>query len=154
MKIILRNFNGFFQVDYHTRFVRLLWMVSIPYVTDVMPTLLEFAGVDYPTVFNGRTIEPMTGRSMINLLDGSKESIYSSDEFVGGEMRGGKWMRQGNLKAVMVLKPYGTGVWKLFNVAKDPGEAIDLPEQKQDKLKSLVAAWDQYAKDVGVVLPA
>ena len=30
MKISLRNFNGFFQVDYHTRFVRLLWMLSIP----------------------------------------------------------------------------------------------------------------------------
>lgn len=126
---------------------------SFAYATDVMPTLLEFAGVDYPTVFNGRTIEPMTGRSMIDLLDGSKESIYSSDEFVGGEMGGGKWMRQGDLKAVMIPKPYGTGEWQLFNVAKDPGEAIDLSKQKQDKLKSLVAAWDQYAKEVGVVLP-
>jgi arylsulfatase A-like enzyme len=68
-------------------------------------------------------------------------------------MAGGKWMRQGDFKAVMVPKPYGTGVWQLFNVADDPGEAKDLSEVMPDKLKTLIAAWDRYAKEVGVVLP-
>lgn len=126
---------------------------SFTYVTDVMPTLLDLAGVGYPTVFKGRNIEPMTGRSMIELLDGSKETLYNSDEFVGGEMGGGKWMRQGNLKAVMVPKPYGAGEWQLFDVDEDPGEAADLSKQMPDKLKSLIAAWDQYAEEVGVILP-
>jgi arylsulfatase len=68
-------------------------------------------------------------------------------------MGGGKWMRQGNFKAVMIPKPYGTGVWQLFNVVEDPGEAKDLSKLMPDKLKTLKAAWDRYAKDVGVVLP-
>jgi arylsulfatase len=126
---------------------------SFAYVTDIMPTILELAGADYPTKFQGRTVEPMIGRSMTGLLDESKDSIYEPDEFVGGEMRGGKWMRQGDLKAVMVPKPYGTGKWRLFDVVKDPGEAHDLSREMPDKLKSLIAAWDRYADEVGVVLP-
>jgi len=126
---------------------------SFAYATDVMPTLLEITGVDYPATFEGRNIEPMSGRSMVGLLDGSKEAIYGPNEFVGGEMSSGKWMRQGNMKAVMVPEPYGTGEWRLHNLSKDPGEARDLSKEKPDKLKSLIAAWDRYAEEVGVILP-
>ena len=90
---------------------------------------------------------------MVGLLDGTKKAIYDEKEFVGGEMGGGKWMRQGSFKAVMVPAPYGTGKWRLHNVAKDPGEAKDLSAAMPDKLKTLKAAWHRYAKDVGVVLP-
>ena len=126
---------------------------TFAYVTDVMPTLLRITGVQYPVEFQGRKVEPMRGRSMFRLLDGSKQSIYGPDEFVGGEMRGGKWMRRGDLKAVMVPKPYGTGEWRLHNVAKDPGEANDLSKKMPNELKALIAAWDEYAKEVGVILP-
>jgi arylsulfatase A-like enzyme len=45
------------------------------------------------------------------------------------------------------------GIWQLFNVVEDPGEAKDLSKAMPDKLKTLQAAWDRYAKEVGVVLP-
>jgi arylsulfatase len=124
---------------------------AFAYVTDLMPTILELAGVDYPATFKGRKIEPMRGRSMAPLLDGTKKTIYKDTEFVGGEMNGDKWMRQGDFKAVMVSKPYGTAQWQLFNVVKDPGEAKDLSESMPEKLNELKAAWDRYAKEVGVV---
>ena len=126
---------------------------AFAYVTDVMPTLLEIADVEYSTEFNGRQVEPMRGRSMLGLLEGSENSIYAPDEFVGGEMQGGRWMRRGDLKAVLVPEPYGTGRWRLHDVVNDPGEANDLSEEMPDKLQALVAAWDEYANDVGVVLP-
>jgi arylsulfatase A-like enzyme len=126
---------------------------SFAYVTDVMPTILELAGVEFPAEFQGQKVEPMRGRSMVGLLDGTKEAIYDGTEFVGGEMGGGKWMRQGDFKAVMVPEPYGTGEWRLYDVVKDPGEAKDLSAAMPDKLKTLKAAWDRYAKNVGVVLP-
>jgi arylsulfatase len=98
-------------------------------------------------------VEPMRGRSVAGILDGTKKAIYSEADFVGGEMGGGKWMRQGDFKAVMVPAPFGTGEWRLFNVVKDPGEAKDLSTAMPDKLEILKAAWDRYAKEVGVVLP-
>ncbi len=125
---------------------------AFAYVWDIMPTILEVAGVEYPTEFRGRKIEAARGRSMLGLLDGTKEAIYGEGEFIGGEMLNGKWMRQGDFKAVMVPKPHGTGDWRLFNVVDDPGEAKDLSKEMPDKLETLKAAWDQYATDVGVVL--
>ena len=123
------------------------------YVWDIMPTILDMAGVKYPAKLKGQKIEAMRGRSIIGPLDGAKEAIYGPDEFVGGEMGGGKWMRQGDFKAVMVPEPYGTGEWKLFNVGEDPGEANDLSKKLPEKLQTLKAAWEKYASDVGVVPP-
>ena len=124
---------------------------AFAYVTDIMPTILEITGVDHVTEFEGRKIEPMRGRSMVGLLDGTKETIYGDTEFVGGEMGGDKWMRQGDFKAVQVSVPFGSGEWQLFDVVKDPGESKDLSQSMPEKLEALKTAWDQYAKNVGVV---
>jgi len=88
---------------------------------------------------------------MLGLLTGNKDSVYTDDEFVGGEMLGGKWMRQGPLKAISIPEPDGIGEWQLFNVVGDPGETKDLSHELPDKLEALKAAWEQYATDVGVV---
>jgi arylsulfatase len=126
---------------------------AFAYVTDILPTVLQLAGLDHPAEFQGRKVEPPRGRSMLGLLDDTKETHYGPTELVGGEMGGGRWMRQGDLKAVMIPEPYGSGVWQLFDVAQDPGETADLSKQMPDQLAALTAAWDAYAKDVGVVLP-
>ena len=126
---------------------------SFAYVMDIMPTILELTGLQYPAKHKGHKVEPMRGRSMVSLLNNPKTDIYSSNDFVGGEMVGGKWMRQGDFKAAMLPAPYGAGEWKLFNVVKDPGEAKDLSKTMPGKMKTLKTAWDEYAKEVGVVLP-
>ena len=68
-------------------------------------------------------------------------------------MGGGRWMRQGDFKAMRVPKPSGTAEWQLYDIAKDPGEAHDLSKEMPDRLKTLIAAWDKYAKEVGVIPP-
>ena len=124
---------------------------AFTYVWDIMPTILDMAGVKYPVKLNGRKVEAMRGRSLTSVLNGSKGAVYSPDAFVGGEMLDGKWMRQGEFKAALVPTPYGTGEWKLFNVAKDPGEANDLSKSLPKILQTLTVAWDKYASEVGVV---
>jgi arylsulfatase len=124
---------------------------AFAYAWDIMPTILEIAGAEYPAEYRGREIEPVRGRSMLGLLDGTKEAIYGSDEFIGGEMLNGKWMRQGDLKAVFIPEPDGPGAWQLFKVVDDPGEAKDLSKELPDQLETLKAAWEQYAADVGVI---
>jgi len=94
----------------------------------------------------------MRGRSLLGVLDGSVRQAYSDEDFVGGEMQNGKWMRQGDYKAVSVAPPYGKGTWHLYNLAKDPGETNDLSELHPDILKRLQQAWQEYADEVGVIL--
>ncbi len=121
------------------------------YVWDVMPTILDIAGVEFPEKMGGRAIEKMRGRSVLGLLDGSAKTAYRAEEYIGGEMLDGKWMRQGDLKAMLVPKPEGPGIWQLYNVVRDPGEANDLAAEMPEKLAELKLAWDRYAADVGVV---
>ena len=60
--------------------------------------------------------------------------------------------QQGYFKAVSVAPPYGDGVWRLFNLAHDPGETRDLASPQPQKMTALRMAWNEYAQDVGVVL--
>jgi len=124
---------------------------AFAYVWDVMPTVLEMAGIPYPGKYQGRQLERMRGKSLQGVLTGSTKAVYGADDLVGGEMQNGKWMRQGDFKAVSVAPPYGTGTWYLYNLADDPGETHDLAKAQPETLKKLQAAWDRYAEDVGVV---
>ncbi len=124
---------------------------AFAYVIDLMPTILEMAGLAHPQAFRDKPVAPMRGRSLVSLLSGADDSVYGPDVLVGGEMLDGKWMRQGNFKAVSVASPYGPATWKLFDLSVDPGETTDLSRTKANKLVELRKAWDAYAKDVGVV---
>ncbi len=125
---------------------------SFAYVTDIMPTILEIAKLKHPENYRGRNVERMRGRSLAGVTSGSQEHTYAKDALIGGEMFNGKWMRKGDYKAVLVAKPFGPGSWRLYNTTKDPGETADLSTSHPAILKELKAAWDRYAKRVGVVL--
>jgi arylsulfatase A-like enzyme len=68
-------------------------------------------------------------------------------------MFAGRWLRKGDYKAILVPKPYGESQWRLYNVVKDPGETRNLAKDQPGLLEELKRAWDQYANEVGVVLP-
>ena len=125
---------------------------AFAYVWDIMPTILDLAGITHPEKYQGRQVERMLGKSLKGVLTGSNQTVYGADEFVGGEMQNGKWMRQGDFKAVSIAPPYGTGAWHLYNLTDDPGETHDLAKEEREILEKLQSAWDNYAKEVGVVL--
>ena len=127
---------------------------SFAYVMDIMPTLLQRAGIEHSEEYEGRPVEPMRGRSLAALLGGEAATVYTPDEYVGAEMDGGRWLRKGNFKATMVAPPYGPGEWQLFDVAIDPGETTDLASEMPVLLEELQSAWERYAQEVGVVSPA
>ncbi len=124
---------------------------AFAYVIDIKPTILDMIGAEHPDTYNGREVEPMLGRSLMGVLSGSAERAYGPDEVMGGEMVGNKWIRRGDYKALLVPPPYGDGQIRLYNVAEDPGETRDLSAEMPDLLQELVAAWDEKAKEVGVV---
>ena len=124
---------------------------AFAYITDVMPTMLEMANLKHPKTYGGREVAPMRGHSMNGVLSGNEINVYNRDEPVGAEMAGGRWLRQGDYKAVMVPPPFGQAEWQLFNLSKDPGETDDLSKTHPRKLEELKTAWEQYADEVGVV---
>ncbi|VCY56463.1 Arylsulfatase [Pseudomonas aeruginosa] len=119
-------------------------------IMDVTPTLLEFAGIPLTDgSFQGRAVEPLRGRSWVPYLKGRREYVYGPDDAIGTEVFGSRSLRQGDWK----ITDTGNGTWRLFDVARDPGETHDLAAEMPDRLKQLEAAWGSYARDVGVVAP-
>lgn len=126
---------------------------SFAYVWDLMPTILDLAGLEHPERFGGRQVEPMRGKSLRKVLSGASDQTYATESYIAGEMGTGKWIRKGDFKAVSVSKPYGPATWLLYDVIDDPGETRDLSNQQPALLQELKQAWDKYADDVGVVPP-
>ena len=70
---------------------------------------------------------------------------------VGYELFGMKAFFSGDWKILKMPQPYGTGEWQLFDLKQDPGELNDMSKQRPNQLEALVAMWDQYRKDNGVL---
>jgi arylsulfatase len=119
-------------------------------VADIAPTLLDLAGADArATKIAGRAVRPITGRSWASWLRNPEARVYGADDGIGAELFGSRAYRQGDWK----LADIGDGTWRLFNIARDPGETRDLSRLDPDRKAALAAAWEQYAERVGVVLP-
>jgi len=126
---------------------------SFAYVTNIMPTILEMADAKHPEVYNGNKVRPLDGKSLVPVLTAKSDKIYSDKDIIAGEMLGGKWVRQGNYKAVMIAPPYGSNKWELYDISVDPGETNNLASTKPEKLKTLAGEYEKYATRVGVVPP-
>ncbi|NIB40779.1 arylsulfatase [Pseudomaricurvus alkylphenolicus] len=114
---------------------------------DVMPTLLELAGIPVPGPrFAGREVLPMTGQSFLS--ESSSQTIDA-----GWELMGKRGYRYGDWKLVHLPKPYGNGKWQLYNLAQDPGEQTDLAASNPSILSDMIGRWQAYADKNGVILP-
>jgi arylsulfatase len=126
---------------------------AVAHVMDIAATLLDLSGTDYPSVYDGRNIAPLRGKSMLPLLEKRGAVLHGPDEPLAWEFNGWRAIRMGDMKAAWISRPFGAGEWQLFDVATDPGESIDLSRKEPELLQQFISAWAEYANDVGVVLP-
>ena len=127
---------------------------GIMHVADIMPTLLEIAGASYPKTYQGRELPALYGKSWGPVLAGKTESPRTEQDYLAWELFGNRAVRQGEWKLRWLYKPLGKGDWELFNLAADPAERKDLAAERPDKVKALIALWDDYVKTNGVILPS
>jgi arylsulfatase len=127
------------------------WNKSFVHVSDIMPTVLAIAGVNYPQeTKEGTPLKQPIGISILPLLNGETTAL-SAEKGMGWELFEGKAYIKGNWKILRLAKPFGTGTWQLYDLEKDPGEINDLSQQFPAKRDSLINDWMQYAKENGVI---
>ena len=127
---------------------------AVMHVADIMPTLLEVAGVGYPETREGRRLPPLLGKSWMPLLAGQTHSVRTDEDYLAWELFGNRAVRQGNWKLRWQWKPYGTGQWELFDLTLDPGERRDLASERPEKVVALVERWEDYVTRNNVILPS
>lgn len=125
---------------------------EVAHVMDIAPTLYELAGTRHPgTEFEGREVVPVQGRSLVNWLSGRAETVYGDSDVLGWELGGRKGLRRGDWKIVYANQPWGSGEWELYNVIDDPTEAKNVAEENPELMKDMLASWNDYVRDNGVL---
>jgi arylsulfatase len=126
---------------------------AVAHVMDIAPMLLHIAGTDYPPSYDGKSVVPMRGKSMFSLLNQRNAVVREPAEPLAWEFFNWRAVRMGNFKATWISRPFGESDWQLFDLATDPGESSDLSKQQPAVTQQLISAWEEYAKEVGVVPP-
>ncbi len=124
------------------------------HVADIMPTLLDVAGVAYPESVDGRPLPSMIGKSWTDVLAGTAESPRDDIDYMGWELFGNRAIRQGDWKLRWQWRPFGTGEWELFDLADDSAERFDLAKTMPDKLDQMYGLWQDYVAANNVILPS
>ena len=85
------------------------------------------------------------------MLEGSASTAYEGANLVGYEMFGMKAFFDHPWKILRMPDPYGTGEWQLYNLEQDPTEQVDLGPQYPERLEEMIAQWDRYKVENGVL---
>ena len=120
------------------------------YVTDIMPTILEAAGVQAPDMINGAKQLPIDGISMAYTWDDAKAPTHRATQLF--EMFGNRgiyhdgWMAS-TTPLVFAWEPEPKGItpesfnWELYDLTKDFSQGADLAKAMPEKLKQMEELW-------------
>lgn len=115
------------------------------YVTDVLPTLLDLAGLEHPGTRNGAPAKTIDGFSFKPVLADDAPSTHAEQYAEFGGNRG--YYRDGwkLLTNHAPGTPFDDGEWQLFDMRTDPTEIHDVSAEHPDVVADLAAAWERAA---------
>ncbi len=120
-------------------------LVSQPaHLIDLMPTILQLAGAEYPQRYLGNDIKPTDGISLVPMLEG-QELKRKSPLF--WEHEGNRAVRDGQWKLVAKHR----GKWELYDMLADRTEMRDLSDDHPRRVAEMAGQWQSWADQVGVM---
>jgi arylsulfatase len=112
-------------------------------LTDVVPTVLEATGAEYPASYAGHEPLPLEGRSMLPALRGGRVEAGT----LYWEHIGNTAIRRGRFKLV---REHGQP-WDLYDIETDRAELVNVAASHLDVVAELAIAWQAWANRVGVI---
>jgi arylsulfatase len=109
---------------------------------DIMPTLAEIAGTEYPLTFKGDSITPAQGLSLLPILRGEK---LQRPEPLFWQWSQGKAIREGKWKLVAYGEDAG---WELYDMDADPTETRNLAENHTEIVRDLSGKWESWSDQI------
>ena len=125
--------------------------------TDIVPTILDIAGLEMPKVYHGVEQYPLNGVSMRYTFD-VKPDAPTTKKRQYYAMLGTRGIWEDGWLAAAVHAPisdkghFDQDAWQLYHVDEDRAESKDLAKENPDKLKALIKVWFEEA-DKNMVLP-
>ncbi|MBK7252270.1 MAG: arylsulfatase [Gammaproteobacteria bacterium] len=126
------------------------------HVNDILPTVLEAAGLDAPAVFQGIRQKPLDGTSLVySFADAKAPERHTTQYF---EIFGHRaiyhegWMASAFHARLpwqvisMSQKPFESDRWELYDLRRDFSQAHDLAAKEPERLEALQALFMQEAE--------
>jgi arylsulfatase len=120
------------------------------HIMDIMPTCLELADAKHPAQYSGSPFLPLQGESLLPAFEGKAEA---RNKPLFWEHMGNRAVRNGSWKLVSKYENGKVGKWELYNIDQDRTELKDLSATNPDIVQQLSGLYEQWATNVGVVLP-
>lgn len=125
------------------------------HAVDMVPTILELAGIPAPATVDGVTQQPIAGVSFASTFDRADAAEVHRTQYY--EMFGCRALYHDGWKAVTYhpIQADEPGLaearWELYDLRADPSECHDLADAEPERLAELVDRWWQEAERNGVL---
>jgi len=118
------------------------------FFTDIAPTIYDMVGISTQA---NEGYAPITGKTMLPHINNPSIPVYAVNEGVGLEAAASSAYFLDGFKIVKNNIPLGDTKWHLYNLENDPSELNDLAQQEPQRFQKMLAAYEAYAKNVGVL---
>ena len=109
------------------------------HLIDIMPTVVEVTGAQYPAEYKGKKIYAMEGVSLSAVFAGQ---ALARKNPIFWEHEGNRAVRSGKWKLVSkFMEP-----WELYDIEADRTELHDLAAQQPEMARELASLWDAWAR--------
>jgi arylsulfatase len=113
------------------------------YLPDIMATIVEATGAQYPASWKGRHVEPLEGHSLLPALHGQ----LAERPPMFWEHEGNAAVRIGHWKLVRKYPD----PWELYDMEQDRTELNDLAAKHPDRVKDMATQYETWAQRCGVI---
>lgn len=114
------------------------------HVSDLYPTLLQIAHVNYPQTHESRKLKPLYGKSILPLLNNPELPEYEIHRDI---FWGFNETAKGFLSGDWKISSINDSPWKLYNLKSDPSETTDLAKEYPERIKELNDRWYRFADE-------
>lgn len=122
------------------------------HVIDILPTVLDLAGVEPPTTYRGVDQLPVHGSSMRYSFSQPEAPTPHAVQYF--ETAGNRGIYANGWKAIAAHQPghsFDDDHWELYNVENDFSETRELSTEHPGKVQSLEQLWWREAESYGVL---
>ena len=113
------------------------------YLPDIMATILDITGSEYPTTLEGNDIDPLEGTSLFPVFqqDGLDRPPMFWEHEGNAAVRIGKWK---------LVRNY-PGPWELYDMESDRTELNDIAAQHPERVEAMALQYEAWAARCGVI---